>query len=236
MNHERHTGFLAALPALALIVLGGNACTGPAAVAPPADGMVAASGLGVDEAWTKPGLDLAAYDKLLVAPTEFDFRDVPATASYRGNTGTTTAFPVREADRKQLADTVAKILREELAASRSFTLTDEPGPGVLVVRTSVQDIVSRVPPEIPGRSDVYLDRIGEATVVVNVDDSVSRETLVRTVDRRTAETLDGIDRFRRPTLANQSSSVTNWAEVRRETRRWASSLRANLDNLRARSP
>ena len=160
MNHERHDGSVVTLAALLVVGLIGSACTNTETVtASSPDGMVAVQGLRADEAWAKPGLDLAGYDKLLLAPTEFEFRDVPKTAGYYGRANSTvTEFPVSENDRKQLTETVARVLREELSQSRSFTLTEEPGPGVLVVRTALEDIISRVPPEIPAQRR-YLDRI-----------------------------------------------------------------------------
>lgn len=200
-----------------------------------ADGLARLSGLDADEAWAKPGLDLGTYERLLIAPTEFSFRDV-RQVSRLDRTGTRMEFPIDEADRKRLEEMVATVLREELSGSRNFSLTEEPGPGVLVVATSLLDIVSRVPPEIPARSDVYLDRIADATTVVELSDAVSREKLLRAVDRRSAETLDSVGGLRRPTLANRSSSVTNWNEINRELRRWARSVRNTLDELHEQSP
>ena len=83
------------------------------------------------------------------------------------------------------------------------------------------DVVSFVPPEPVGRSDVYLRSVGEATLVVELRDSITNAILARSVDRRAAE---------RPGQDLQwSNPVNNRAEVRRLARRWATRLRENLD-------
>ena len=43
--------------------------------------------------------------------------------------------------------------QEELANSERFTLTDTPGPDVLILTGTLLDIVSLVPPERGGRND-----------------------------------------------------------------------------------
>ncbi|MEO1204202.1 MAG: DUF3313 domain-containing protein, partial [Pseudomonadota bacterium] len=65
---------------------------------------------------------------------------------------------------------------------------------------------------------------GEATLVLELRDSLSGETIYRAVDRRRAETANGMQMQR-------SNSVTTWVEVRRLARRWAVRLREGLDSV-----
>ena len=94
---------------------------------------------------------------------------------------------------------------------------------MLIIRGGLHDIMSRVPPERVGRSDVYLSDIGEATLILEVSDSMSGETIARAVERRVAGRSGG--------MAMRSSPATTWLEVRRLARNWATKLREGLDGL-----
>ena len=83
------------------------------------------------------------------------------------------------------------------------------------------DIVSAVPPETVGRNRIYLNRVGEATLVLELRDSMSNEILARSADRRGAD----------PAWTIESSRVTNLAEVRRLARTWARILVNRLDQI-----
>jgi hypothetical protein len=58
---------------------------------------------------------------------------------------------------------------------------------VLLVRGALLDVVPNVPPDTVGRSRIFLDRVGEATLVLEVKNSQSKQIYVRTIDRRAAE-------------------------------------------------
>ena len=92
---------------------------------------------------------------------------------------------------------------------------------MLIIRGGLHDIVSFVPPETVGRSDIYLSEVGEITLILEVVDSRSNEVIMRAVERRAAEGA----------YAMRSSPVTTWSEVRRLTRRWAIKLRDGLDSV-----
>ena len=92
----------------------------------------------------------------------------------------------------------------------------------MVVRR-VLDVVSHVPPESVGRSEVYLAAVGEATLVLELRDSVTESILARVADRRAAESAGG-------TLAG-SNPVTNASDVQRAVYAWAGLLRERLDAI-----
>jgi hypothetical protein len=109
---------------------------------------------------------------------------------------------------------------DELAKSKRFTLVDQPGPGVLLLVGGLLDVVSFVPPEPMGRSDIYLRSVGEATLVFELHDAETNAILVRGAERRSAEQTG---------VVQESNSATNAFEVRRMARTWASRLRERLD-------
>jgi hypothetical protein len=92
----------------------------------------------------------------------------------------------------------------------------------LLVRGGLLDVVSRVPPETVGRSRIFIDSVGEATLILEIRNAESHTIYVRAADRRAAQTSGQM---------RESNSVTNRAEVRRLGRRWGSQLREGLDTL-----
>ena len=180
--------------------------------------------------WVKPDTKLAPFDKIVLAPTELQFRPV---APLVGTSGTymrnRDEFPVPDNARADIAKIFDKAFSDRIGKNKHIKLTDQPGPGVLVVKTSLQDIVSRVPPEeIAGRYDAYLDTVADATLVVDFVDPTSGQTLGSAVDRRTAAPVG--------TMAGgfgavHSDRVSTNQEVRQLANRWANSLDKRLEQL-----
>ena len=92
----------------------------------------------------------------------------------------------------------------------------------LLINSGLLDVVSRVPPETIGRSNIYISSVGEATLVLEIRDSMSGAIFARAVDRRAAE---------REAWLMDSNRVTNRAEVRRLARAWGRRLRQGLERL-----
>jgi hypothetical protein len=199
---------------------------------PDADGLVPLRGAGLGEAWIRPGTNLARYQRIRLEPVEFQFRPVPEVSP--GARATATEFPVSPVDRDRLIDEVSAVLREELGASRRLTLTDEGGPDVLVVEIAILDIVSRVPPDIPARNELYLDSVGEATLRLQLKDDQSRELLARTSERRRIETPDS---FGIPGAVgairqlSRTTPVTARSDTLRTARSWAATVTRRIDQL-----
>jgi len=206
------------------------ACTAPAPAidtdAPTYDGMVRLRDSGLDEAWVKPDISLGSYRQLLLQPVEVQYRAVRPVPSTPLGRSQVTEFPVSPADQQRLVDIVTEVFREELAKSRTMTLATAPGPDVLLVDVSLLDVVSNVPPEEAGRNEIYLDEVGAATLVLELRDAPSGETLARAVDRRAADPLDDIG-----TSVSRVTTVTAWSEVRRVARRWAATVTRRIDQL-----
>jgi hypothetical protein len=170
-------------------------------------------------AWIDPDVDLSQYNKILLGETEFQFRTVKETQSNAAaRHGIVREFYISEQNRTKLIETVTGVFREELEASRSFTLTDQPDPDTLILVGGLADIVSGVPPQLTG--ELFLESLGEATLVFELRDSLSGETLYRAADRKRIERQEGQIRV---------DPVTTWTEVGRWARRWAVRVREGLD-------
>ena len=133
-------------------------------------------------------------------------------------------FEVTEEQKERLRRYMAEAFLEELEKSERFTIVDERGPDVLLVKGGLIDVVSYVPQEPIGNTDIYLSQVGEATLVLEIRDSVTDAIFARAVDRRAAESAIGFTR---------SNRVTNRAEVRRVAKYWARRLREVLEGQMA---
>lgn len=188
------------------------------------DGLVRIDNGRFRDSWADPDVDFAQYDQIMGGGAVFEFRAVKKSSSAsmtrRNNE---TEFWISDANKEKLTEVVTETFRKELAKSKNFTMADSAGPNVLVIVGGLHDIVSRVPPDMIGRGDIYLSSVGEATLVLEARDSLSGETIYRAIDRRSAEQIGG--------QMQVANSVTTMSEVRRLAQRWATRLREGLDSI-----
>lgn len=179
----------------------------------------------MDAAWVKPDLDLTGYDKLMLVGAGFAYKAVDNEGKrYVPGRSNDTEFYISEENRERIQSEMREAFLEALAKLDRYELVNEPGPGTLALVGGVYDVVSSVPPvnTCTGRCDVYVSEVGQATLIVELRDSMSDEILVRAVDRRAAETAGW------PIKAN---SVTVWPEVRRLASFWGARIRKALDDF-----
>ncbi len=173
-------------------------------------------------AWADPDIDFSRYNKIIPGGATLEFRAVRRNAGTQRARSSQTEFYIDEAGREELAALTTEVFSEELAKSTRFTLADAPGQDVLVIRGALHDIVSNVPPQTAGRSEVFLSQVGEITLVLEAVDSMSGEVIFRAMERRALD---------RNNMGMRSSSVNTRSEVRRVLRRWATTLREGLDSI-----
>ena len=219
---------IATIPGFLLFIAG--CATGPTDETRATDELMSYDGLfpvensRADATWARPDFDISGFSKIMLQSVGVQYRPGGATRMTH-TTRSSQHFQVTEAQKERFETMFAETFREELAGSTRFTIVDEPGPDVLLIKGGLIDVVSFVPPEQAGRVEVFLDRIGEATLVLEISDSASEAVIARVVDRRAAEGVS--DTFRR------SNRATNAAEVRRLARIWARILREQLDHYAA---
>ena len=124
-------------------------------------------------------MDLSGYTRIKLEGTGIQYR--PTSAAARSGSSTAqrkeNAFPIDAKGRERLRQTVADAFVKELKKSKNFELTDEVGPDVLIVRAGLLDVVSKVPGGRSARVDIYLDSVGEATLVLELVDAESNTVL-----------------------------------------------------------
>lgn len=188
------------------------------------DGLHEIKGSRADQAWARPDVDISQYSKIKLQGAGIEYRpggEAGRSWSARSSGG---PYEVTEQQKERFRQVVGEVFLDELGKSEHFTLVNEAGADVLLIRGAILDVVSYVPPEpIGGRSDIYLSRVGEATLVLELRDSITEAILARAVDRRAAESMSGF---------TESNRVTNTQEVRRLVRTWARILRERLDEFK----
>jgi hypothetical protein len=187
------------------------------------DGLVRIDNARFAAAWIDPEIDVKQYNKIIPGGAEFEFRAAQKVSASTARHSNASEFWISDANKQRLAELVSEVFTEELQKSKYFTLTEEPGPDTLIVTGALHDIVSKVPPQDVGRSEIWLRSLGEATLVIELRDSLSNEVIYRAVERRAVENV-GSQMIR-------TNTATTWAEVRRWARRWAISLREGLDSV-----
>ena len=187
------------------------------------DGLVRVDNARFAGAWVDPDVDLKQYTKIIPGGAEFEFRNVQKMSTSAARRSNENEFWISDTNKQRLIDTVTEVFTEELQKSESFTVTDEPAPDALIIIGGLHDIVSQVPPKDVGRSEVWLRSVGEATLVIELRDSLSNEVVYRAVERRAAENV-GNQMIR-------ANTATTWAEVRRWARRWAVRMREGMDSV-----
>jgi len=190
------------------------------------DGMVPEKKGLLKLSWVDPDIDFSVYTKVIPGEAYFEFRAVKKSSGLAARSSNKREFWISDKDKQKLIDTVSDIFEEEIAKSKHFTVVEEPGPDTLIIRGGLLDIISKVPPDLMGSGQIYLTSVAEATLVIEVVDSLSGEVIYRAVERRAAQ---------RPGQTAMSAipanTVTTWAEVKRWAQRWGRKLREGLDAI-----
>ena len=167
-----------------------------------------------EQLWVRKQFDVRSYHKVMFAPSFIQYRALARDAQTDA-TGPKPA-PVTTRQKESLQDIVDAAFREELAKSRSFTLTNAPGPDVLTVRGDLLDVVSYVPENAAGKDDqLTVPNVGAAILVLELHDSVTSAIMVRASDHVVAK--------------HDADMATADEAVRATVQAWARLLRERLD-------
>jgi hypothetical protein len=176
--------------------------------------------------YVMPGADLQRYDKVLVQEVTVSYETPPRPArGTRGNIDPNYALSdsAMEALKRHYHDEFARVLGK----SRHLSVTDSPGPDVLLISGYIVDLKITAPPVAEQAWDerVYTASSGRMTLVLDVRDSESGAPLVRVGQTRAIEMRSG--------RVYESGSVGTSAAIREVFRSWAYGLRRELHEFRS---
>ena len=173
--------------------------------------------------WVKPDLDLSKYNKIILHDVGISYRDVKPESRMKDQMSGATQFALTPKEKEKLPKEAHAVFQKEMAKSKRYTVVATPGPDVLRLDGALIDVVSFVPQDSVGMSTMHLRSIGEATLVLELHDSVTGEILVRAADRESGD-HGGMG----VTLEMRSQE---WSEVKRVLHEWALIVRKRLDEI-----
>lgn len=193
------------------------------------DGLVEVEPKRMDEAYLLPGADFRPYTRLMVDPTQVAF-----SKDWMKSINDQT----RDLSRKVTDEDAARILESARAnfddifrdafSKAGYEVASAPGPDVMRVATGVVNLYLNAPDTMSaGRSRSYTANAGEATLVIEVRDSMTGALLGRVIDRR--ET-------RSSARLQMATSVSNTSDFRMLFKAWADIATRGLEELKAHSP
>jgi hypothetical protein len=171
--------------------------------------------------WVRKYFEVRSYTKIIFKAPHIEYRPV-----MKGSGDDSASFPLNQRQKDSLFEIVNKAFQSELAKSTKFKLTTEPGPDVLIIRGDLLDVVSFVPPAESGKGELLsVADIGEATLNMELYDSISDAIVVRALERVTAKHDAGAP----PTTAADAvqRTATQWATILRERLDAAASIPMN---------
>lgn len=187
------------------------------------------------ENWVHPDADISKYSKLYMWESLFKFREGGATtagSTMRMMSGDSTGpYAISEESKEKFKKIVTDTVVKELERSKMFEVTDTVGPGTLLVRGAVLDIVSDVPPNASMAGNMHLASVGQATIVFELIDAETGVVQARAAERREIAS---------PVRMNQANAApVNEASVWNEVEQWArgeaQTLRKALDKAKKKS-
>lgn len=187
-----------------------------------AEGLVRQDSDAVAVLYVHPEADLSVYERIAIIAPKVSFRTNWQRDQRRSNNRISNA----EMDRikQSVADLFMEVFRERLSTNNGYQIVDVAAYDVLVVRAAIIDLDVTTPDSFSsGRTRTFSTTAGQATLVLELVDSITGQTLARAIDRRTARRHGG--------SAQISNRVTNTAEARRMFGRWADALRNGLDQF-----
>lgn len=183
------------------------------------DGLVLLQVDDFDHVYVQPDAALNDYTSVILVKGEARFKK-----NWKRNYESKNRRRIRESDltriKTKVIDELDDVFREELETNKTLALTEQPGPQTLIVRPSLINLDVAAPDiRTTARTYNYTSNAGEATLVLEVFDSVSGDVLARVIDRQEARDHD---------YYKLTSSVTNRADARKLFRRWADRLHQQL--------
>lgn len=179
---------------------------------------------GLDLAYARPGTSLGGYEEVLIQPVSVAFRrdwqrDTHADAGIRRRADHLVRLKTR------MAGVIGDEVRRELERG-GYRIATAPGEDVLELELDIVNLslVASSNPPTAGRIEVYAVSAAEMTIVAELRDSSSGETLMRLYDHERGNDVGPMRLI---------TDVESEYEVQRIAGAWARAVRRQLDLAKA---
>ncbi len=190
----------------------------------PADELQRVRARGPGTFWVRPGVDLRAYDRVVLLPIRVAYKDDPRHHRLR-HSSAGVLFTDRDLGRLQRA--FYEAFKTGFSSGEGFGPTSRPDPGLLWVSTSLIDVVVRNNQTPVTNELAFVQNFGEMTLRVEFSDGETGETLARFEERRTiGPSKDFISRLYRVDY------YSYWRAVRANLARWSEIVRRRMHDQR----
>jgi hypothetical protein len=215
-------GYLA-LPGILLAILAGCAATTEETLpAVTSDGLKLVASRKVDALYWADGASLAGYDSVMLLDTPVSFRKNWQRDYNSTRIGVSDRVDDKDMDR--IKSELSTAFREEFTETLKeggYTVVDQPGQTVLLLRPAITDLDVNAPDlQTASMTRTYTAEAGEMTLYMELYDSVTGAKIGEVADHE-----DSMDSGQ----INYSNRVTNRAEAERMLRKWANLLVDALD-------
>ncbi len=214
MNHRSRALPIVVLATALSMLLVGNSQAAEAAMAPVSpEGLKLVPSPNVRVLYLREGADFSGYDKFAMLECYVAFRK-----NWKLDQNSGQSFRVTDSDIVRIKNDLAKEFRtvfvRELTA-KGMTQVTAVGKGVLILRPAIINLDIVAPETMNSGRDNYSTSAGQATLLLEVFDSVTSELLARVIDTQSAGDSRSID-VRRSGLSNRADAdkiLTKWADL-----------------------
>ncbi|MEX0329973.1 MAG: DUF3313 family protein [Puniceicoccaceae bacterium] len=182
------------------------------------DGLERVAKSKADLLYVLPAADLSGYNRVIILEPEIAFRK--DWQSNQNSSRGANRISNRDMDRmikegqKIFLDEFSKVLEK-----KGYATAEEPDDDVLLVRPAIVDLDVKAPD--PNRTNsmwnrVYTESAGDATLVIELYDSVTKQILVRAVDhkRDIGDSFGfGVPRTQHTNIMDARDAFASWARM-----------------------
>jgi hypothetical protein len=224
-DRRHHTRLFATLAAVAsLIGLGWGDFAAAAKALPEVspEGLKLVPKTKVSAVYLREGAQFGGYDQVSILDCYVAFRK-----NWQRDQNRSAPFKVSDGDvtriKNELAAEFKKVFTKQLTA-KGEKITTETGPGVLILRPAIINLDVAAPDTMqPGMTRTFSASAGQATLYLELYDSVTGDLLARAIDVEEASDMGFI---------GVRNGVTNRSDAERVLRKWADLLGTFLQNAR----
>jgi hypothetical protein len=193
------------------------------------DGLVEVKGRKLEAVYLLPNANFSDYSKVILDPSQVAFQQ-DWRQNYNSQTISLANQITAQAVQQDIAEGEAALNKifAQAFTKEGYQIVTAPGPGVARVGVAVVDLSITAPQSESGFGANYGVDAGQATLIIEVRDSVTNQLLGRGLDRRAAGADEG-DGFPR-------NAVTNRDDFEQLFQTWATIAAKGLTELRASSP